>query len=1093
MRRGWAGLVLGLWVALALAETVQDVDNCKYRRAPGSPVGVTMGYKLCDRHEDSNTGTVYKWAGSPGTPDNTSWLIERQTGPVCGDGVRNQPQEQCDAPGGVGDIGSCQSITHCQGDCTCSPPSSTCLNSVLDPGEPCDPTYQPAEGSPPCSGRCTQACQCACVCGDGVKDDGCSPSGINEGCDFAPVTGINQGTAIEGIGGVDNGTTATAGYVDLELGGSGHTPDTSTLLDVGNGQVCWVFDLECPTVLNLNGTAFNTITWNGAQTNGTSNNGYGLGIQTTGNIRARILNSTLGSPVADQGTASTQANAVTIANKQHFGVCRDGSNLLTVKRLDRTLGETTHTCFSGASSAFCSSPSGSITYDDDWPLITTIGDSGSRDTQIMGRNVTSPAGGTDGNSCRLENLQIYIDTNASTLTADVFTNLDANLNATTTIIGPQPKVWYKFNDASVASITDSVTGTVGVTSGALTLVPSPATTGTGGGGEFGCTAPQTCDNQTCACVTPGGGPGSGRTFYVNPDTGSNSNAGSTSARWKDIAFAFGMTGTTNPSEMAPGDTLILSNSENYGEVVIDCNAGAADGTALAPITIKAENERMAVFSSGNGNEALYIRNCSYYIVDGITAAITADDITPGGAGDHTVFFEDSDHLTLKHSLVFRNDRCQNVHGVSFNHCDDCVAEENSIIEVIRHSLNCRSSSRVVFRRNYINDNNRQNSTVAACLENGTGPQPGGPSVEAVGLYPCSDSIVENNFVEGARSWGLNQHGDSGTNAARNTLIGNILAGGFVGYKSDSRAPSGPATSVVEDSILRHNLWIGFGTSFGFREQSGINLLIDRFAVINGQSGSRGVQSDEITPPNAADCGQLKAFTTSKTCRVTYSNGLIKNNASGGLSIEASVASGGDQRCTVTNISSNNPTSNFANLANSGGCATTDTDGSGANNCACSGNNTGAASLYGNATNCTNCCATFCPDGDTTCDGTGTGSAPNNDRGPYIVCKTVNGTTLSGTANGLWCTDTSMPGCAGAITNNTTCASAPADGPTTACKNGPGFCGATKNVIKGITRTDLANGGCRSFAQRNLNQNAADSGSTGCTGAFNGMTPGYACP
>ena len=249
--------------------------------------------------------------------------------------------------------------------------------------------------------------------------------------------------------------------------------------------------------------------------------------------------------------------------------------------------------------------------------------------------------------------------------------------------------------------------------------------------------------------------------------------------------------------------------------------------------------------------------------------------------------------------------------------------------------------------------------------------------------------AENNLIEGAQGWGLNVNGSSnlfqGIRAASNNrLIGNIVAGTELGAKTSSRFPADARGTA--DNVWSHDLWIGVDGSFGLRNMATIRTLIDRFAFLNGAAGGRGSETVEgVNNPNSErSCGVL-----SEDCSVTYRDGILFNNASGGLRVTASADD--VQFCTITNVSSNNPTSNYADLAST--CA-----GAGGDQCLCSGTNTTAPDLYGNGTNGASRCATYCPNGDVACDGTGTSGG---DRGPDIRCKTVNGTTLTGSANALW--------------------------------------------------------------------------------------------
>ena len=85
------------------------------------------------------------------------------------------------------------------------------------------------------------------------------------------------------------------------------------------------------------------------------------------------------------------------------------------------------------------------------------------------------------------------------------------------------------------------------------------------------------------------------TYYISP-AGNNANSGiSISAPLKTFAFAI--------PRLNPGDTLTLMNGTYDGSTSgypnIDCTAGAKNGTAAAPITLKAQNERKA-FLNGDG-------------------------------------------------------------------------------------------------------------------------------------------------------------------------------------------------------------------------------------------------------------------------------------------------------------------------------------------------------------------------------------------------------------------------------------------------------------------------------------------------------------
>ena len=74
--------------------------------------------------------------------------------------------------------------------------------------------------------------------------------------------------------------------------------------------------------------------------------------------------------------------------------------------------------------------------------------------------------------------------------------------------------------------------------------------------------------------------------------------------------------SSNISQLQPGDTLILQDGI-YSPVTIDCTANATNGTASAPITLRAEHERRAHISSGGTTYAMRIHGCSYWVFHGL--------------------------------------------------------------------------------------------------------------------------------------------------------------------------------------------------------------------------------------------------------------------------------------------------------------------------------------------------------------------------------------------------------------------------------------------------------------------------------------------
>ena len=116
----------------------------------------------------TGSAAIDQTAGLPGPAALT--FPSTVTAALCGDGVKNRTQEECDG----GDDANCPGT--CLPNCTCQ---RTCGNDIVEFGEQCDGLVDTA-----CPGQCaapgtTGECTCPPVCGDGFvgPDEQCDPGG----------------------------------------------------------------------------------------------------------------------------------------------------------------------------------------------------------------------------------------------------------------------------------------------------------------------------------------------------------------------------------------------------------------------------------------------------------------------------------------------------------------------------------------------------------------------------------------------------------------------------------------------------------------------------------------------------------------------------------------------------------------------------------------------------------------------------------------------------------------------------------------------------------------------------------------------------
>jgi Right handed beta helix region len=270
------------------------------------------------------------------------------------------------------------------------------------------------------------------------------------------------------------------------------------------------------------------------------------------------------------------------------------------------------------------------------------------------------------------------------------------------------------------------------------------------------------------------------TYYVSP-SGSDSNAGTSTAPWRTFSFA--------TPKLRPGDTLILRNG-TYGPLELNCAAGQLNGQAGQPITIKAENERQALIYS-NGFDALRLYDCSYWIFEGIHFR-SNDTVTGNSSQGWAVTVLGGGNHIFRRNIMSHPNRNYNTHALDLYKTSGNLVEENEIYNFHRHGIIVGATNgQNSIRRNYVN---------------GRGAYvPGvwyGDGSCGISIYPASNQIIENNIVENVVLCFGELNAINGYGAANNRHLGNISIGYGPSVKSRGTiAADMPQNNLIENMVV----------------------------------------------------------------------------------------------------------------------------------------------------------------------------------------------------------------------------------------------------------------------------------------------------
>lgn len=323
------------------------------------------------------------------------------------------------------------------------------------------------------------------------------------------------------------------------------------------------------------------------------------------------------------------------------------------------------------------------------------------------------------------------------------------------------------------------------------------------------------------------------TYYIAPNNvspaGSDANNGTAATTPK-------LTWSAALALLGQGDTLQLANgtynaSTGTGFPTINCATTHPNGTAMNPITVTAENERMPVLKQDGSGNALKITSCAYWVFHGLR--VESADKFGVTVENSNIYALTSNHLTFTRMLVYDNNRVNNSHLLHFDDTTDSLIEESEFYKFHRHAIIFWDlSTNNTVRRVYCNSRGEADLP-------GSGPGNDGVTPFRSTYSPTGDLCVTNyagsaNTIENVISEGNQGVMDI---QARNANTGHRLLGSIslndgygviFGARGSTTALMPTNASIVDSVVLNAVFWPFF--------RGNKNTSIANMTVIDSGSG-----------------------------------------------------------------------------------------------------------------------------------------------------------------------------------------------------------------------------------------------------------------
>jgi hypothetical protein len=340
--------------------------------------------------------------------------------------------------------------------------------------------------------------------------------------------------------------------------------------------------------------------------------------------------------------------------------------------------------------------------------------------------------------------------------------------------------------------------------------------------------------------------------YVSP-AGNDEGDGSRDAPWLTFARAI--------PALGPGMSLVLLDGVyepgTTGMLHVDCgvDGNAAIGTDVAPIGVRAENERVPELSTGGAAAAVRVANCGFWTLHGLR--LRGGDLagSVGGVGDSLASISDSHHIVMRRLLASRDNRYFNGDLLYVVGTDDVLVEEAELYEFHGNAVSAYSSNRLVLRRSYANSRGWADLPECdpECIDADRGCCTTDVYDVAFSLWTdMVDSAIENCIVEGPIGMGF-AVGDGSTGVAirGSMVLEGSSYGAFIAATQTGRETVG---NSIEDLLV-----LG-GNALGVYLRSTTDTRISGATLL--RSGT-GFNADENSAPLCPELAGGCSFTAER--------------------------------------------------------------------------------------------------------------------------------------------------------------------------------------------------------------------------------------